>query len=202
VKMTRDELEFALSQYHDDTLPPLERSALDEVLATDTEARQILASYARLDAIVKQTPGASQLDWHRLQNQISKSLASEELPVRKYRIGGGAMRWLAIAAAVLIAFGIAVPMMNRTGRGTGRMAIEINPPGGAVAVSSGTTVEVTDHSQPGAQQVAEVSVGPSPSLASAGGGMQYNDVFMTRPSHVVIAVSEDAAQEMPSASPF
>ena len=41
--MTRDELEFSISQYLDGTLGARERDALDERLATDAEARALLA---------------------------------------------------------------------------------------------------------------------------------------------------------------
>ena len=57
MKMTPDQLEFAISQYHDGTLPPLERNVLDELLATDPAAREMLGEYQRLDALLKRTPG-------------------------------------------------------------------------------------------------------------------------------------------------
>src|SRR5262245_6632820 len=56
VKMTRDELEFAISQYHDGDMPPLERAVVEEQLATNTEAREILAEYQRLDALMRDEP--------------------------------------------------------------------------------------------------------------------------------------------------
>ena len=43
MKYRADEIEFAISQYIDGTLGPLEQAALEEVLATDESARATLA---------------------------------------------------------------------------------------------------------------------------------------------------------------
>jgi anti-sigma factor RsiW len=51
--MTPDQLEFSISQYIDGALAPLEQAVLDEVLATDANARALLEQYRKLNALVK-----------------------------------------------------------------------------------------------------------------------------------------------------
>ena len=75
--MTRDELEYAISQYIDGVLPPLERSALEEQLAGDPEARAILAEYRKLDATLKASMPLPSIAWDRLTAEIQDSIAAE-----------------------------------------------------------------------------------------------------------------------------
>src|SRR3712207_3228494 len=107
MKMAGDNLEYAISQYIDGTLPPLERDALEEQLAADAEARATLEEYRRLDATMKQAMPLPEVAWDALTANIQQALAGEEAPVRHYRLG--AMGWtgrLAIAASVLLAVSI------------------------------------------------------------------------------------------------
>ena len=106
--MTRDELEFSISQYIDGTLGARERDALEERLATDAEARAVHTEYESLQRVLKAAP-VPELDWDRFAARISGAVAREELPAQSYRIG----QWLrparlAIAASVLVAVGLAI----------------------------------------------------------------------------------------------
>ena len=91
MNLTPDELEYAISQYLDGTLPPLERAALDERLAVDADARAILAEYRTLDASLKSLPLPA-LAWERVAAQIQQAIAQEEAPIPHYSLRP--MRWI------------------------------------------------------------------------------------------------------------
>lgn len=107
--MNRDELEYAISQYMDGVLGPLELRAVEERLAQDAEARAILDEYRRLDAMMKQSSAVPEIAWNGLANQISKVISAEPLPVKTFRLG--AVGWtgrLAIAAVLLMGISVAI----------------------------------------------------------------------------------------------
>ena len=54
--MTRDELEFSISQYLDGTLPEAQRPALEARLAEDAEAQAILAEERALTRLLRSEP--------------------------------------------------------------------------------------------------------------------------------------------------
>src|SRR5687767_5326404 len=104
--MTKDELEFSISQYLDGTLGAREREALEERLATDAEARAIYAEYQALQSALDAAP-LPQVNWDRLAAHLSDAVARQELPAQSYKIS----RWLqparlAVAASVVLAAGI------------------------------------------------------------------------------------------------
>src|SRR5688500_9430714 len=115
--MTRDELEFSISQYLDGTLAEAERSALDERLSRDAEARALLAEYQRLDVTLKAAP-LPQIRWDRLAESISTAVAEQEAPAQSYQIS----RWLrspmrlAVAASAVLALGLAAVVAVRDGQ--------------------------------------------------------------------------------------
>src|SRR5688572_23409777 len=113
--MTRDQLEFAISQYVDNTLSAVDRSALEHRLEQDAEARQLLVEYRGLDELFRrELPPAPELNWNDLANQISAAVAEEEIPARTLRISWRASS-LAIAASVLIAIGIGFVVYKNSG---------------------------------------------------------------------------------------
>src|SRR3954469_24291696 len=118
MKLSPDELEYSISQYLDGTLPPLERDALEDRLASDADARALLEEYRRLDLALKnQLPPVPGIAWDRLATQIQQALATaEEPPVKTYSIRS--LSWaarLAIAAALLFAVSVGVYFINRPG---------------------------------------------------------------------------------------
>ncbi|WP_428940259.1 anti-sigma factor family protein [Fontivita pretiosa] len=171
--MTREELEYSISQYLDGTLPPLQRDVLDERLASDAEARAILADYRRLDTLLKtHLPGMPQLAWDRLADEISRAVAAEEPPVRHFSIR--AIGWtarLAIAAAVLMVLSLAIFFA----RGPRH---EAGPAPQGIAVVSGPQVE-----QSAGPVVSQISIGPSPTLANQWRG---GEEIVSRPTVVLI----------------
>ncbi|HWP41070.1 MAG TPA: hypothetical protein VNL70_09090 [Tepidisphaeraceae bacterium] len=171
--MTRQELEYSISQYLDGTLPPLQRDALEERLASDAEARAILAEYEQLNHLLRtRLPAMPQLAWDRLAAQIAGAVAAEQPPVRHLSIR--AMGWtarLAVAAAVLMILSIAVYFASRPHDQAG-------PAPHTVAVVSGPQVEQV----PG-PVVSEISIGPAPSLANQ---WRFSEEIVARPTVVLI----------------
>src|SRR5687768_923655 len=98
--MTRDELEFSISQYLDGTLPAAERDALETRLGSDAEARALYAEYESLQGVFKAAPLPA-VRWDAFAQQISAAVAREEMPAQSYKLTS----WfrparLAIAASV------------------------------------------------------------------------------------------------------
>src|SRR3954452_5471325 len=124
--MTRDELQFSISQYHDGTLPALETRAIEEMLATNAQARDVLAEYQRLDAVMKAAPAMPELDWDRVHAQLSHAVhevPDEDAPaVKTYKIGphlfglqGGRAwtRYVGVGAAIAAALAIVATVVFR-----------------------------------------------------------------------------------------
>lgn len=79
--MNRDQLEFAITQYLDGTLPPERVAALEQLLQSDEQARELLAEHRRLDAILKagrQLAAPPALDWDRIATTISDALPVDD----------------------------------------------------------------------------------------------------------------------------
>jgi hypothetical protein len=73
-----DSLEFSISQYLDGSLPPEEVAALEARLKDDPSARELLAEYQRLDAMLKNsTPATPAIEWDRLAGQLSDAVQLE-----------------------------------------------------------------------------------------------------------------------------
>src|SRR5688572_6734984 len=122
--MTRDELEFSISQYLDGTLVEREKVALERRLENDGEARALLAEYRRVDAALKGVSAAAPLpavNWAGLSAEISAAVAGERTPAapaRSFRIADWirtAPAKLAVAASALLAVGVAAVVVLRGG---------------------------------------------------------------------------------------
>jgi anti-sigma factor RsiW len=200
--MTRDELEFRISQYLDGTLAAGERAALEDRLATDADARAVLDEYRRLETVLKAAP-APAIHWDRFAEQVCAAVAdAEEEPAQTYRIGWvRTMASLALAAAVLIGIGFAIRLLRpdttpRPGGGgtVARGTVDITVVD-AVASASGTAPAAATTS-PATSPDIEVAVGP----AAATGGDQpafagFRDDVVSRPSQVIIARSGQAVRD-------
>src|SRR2546421_2278245 len=126
MKYTADELEFAISQYIDGTLGPLEEAALEEVLATDESARATLAAFRKLDAALKTNLPEAQVDHNALEARITGALSQLDAPVRHFKLSPMTMRIVAIAASVVIIVGAAMLLLSRKGPGTGNSEVVVN----------------------------------------------------------------------------
>ena len=128
--MTRDELEFSISQYLDGTLPPAELDALETRLGSDAEARALYAEYESLQGMLKTAPAAiPAVRWDRFAEQISAAVARQEAPAQSYEL----RRWfrparLAVAASMLVAGAIGFSLINRGGDpGAGTAGVQKEP---------------------------------------------------------------------------
>jgi hypothetical protein len=210
--MTRDELEFSISQYHDGSLPPLETRAVEELLATSPQAREILVEYQRLDSVVKAAPVVPSLDWDRLHAHLSQAIADvpdEEAPaVRTYKIGLAWTRYIGAAAAVAAAIAIVAFVTVRGGPNSKPGTIDVTV--GALAShdtisidatngAGGGTGSPTDNANSSDIATAQISVGPSPQVAGLTWG--FDDGVLQRPARVVIAGDASPAQDG-SSGPF
>jgi anti-sigma factor RsiW len=181
--MTRDELEFSISQYLDGTLAAAERDALDERLATDAEARAVLAEYSAVQGALASAP-LPDVKWDRFAREISASVAREELPAQSYKIS----RWfsparLAIAASVLVAGGIGFSLLRD------RDVPKTVEPFKIVMV------EETSPAAPIPEPVMQIAVGPSDAAADEPIVLRYADGVVQRPSRAVIVSAAPAAQD-------
>src|SRR5436190_14352409 len=107
------ELEYAISQYLDGTLGPLERAALEERLAREPKARELLEEYRRFNVMLKTSLPVPAVAWDKLADHLKKAVAAEEAPVKHFSLG--AISWtgrLAIAASLLFAIGLTTFLMK------------------------------------------------------------------------------------------
>src|SRR5690349_18519970 len=143
MKKTPDQLEFAISQYLDGTLPPLEMAALEERLAVDADARGVLEEYRRTDELVRAGAGAvPEIAWDRFAAHLSSQIEHAEAPAAPtLKLHFGLLpRIAAVAASVVIALGTIWMVKHRTdragggagsqvtvapGHGTGELSVEV-----------------------------------------------------------------------------
>lgn len=194
--MTRDELEFSISQYLDGTLPEDARSALQSRLESDPEAEELLRQERALTGLLR-SDALPAVHWDGLADAISSAIDVQQ-QVRmdraswllRMRMPGA----LAAAASVLIVGGIAVHYLLGT-----RPATHPNPQLNRMA-SSTLLVEGPQPDRVSAAQVTEISIGPGGVYAKDSSLAPYADEIDTRPSHVIIAGAASVGQR--PGSPF
>jgi anti-sigma factor RsiW len=112
VVVTHEELEFLISQHLDGTLDAAERVKLDDALAARPEARELLAEHARLDALLKSSRAAVDVDAEWLSSQIAGRIdedSARSLLLRRWMW----MSPIAAAAMLMIALTIGFSLFNR-----------------------------------------------------------------------------------------
>ena len=195
--MNSTELEYAISQYVDGTLPPAERAALEEALAGDPVARATLAEYEALQAALKTAlPAPADIDYDALGARISAAVAQEkETPVRHYAMPwvGQSRRALAVAASVLLAIGVGIVSFSVL-RNQPNIEVTIpTPSGGNGGAAMPTVVVVGPQAEAAAvPAVEQISVGPSDQLAS---NWTSGQAVVSRPPRVLIYSALDPAQD-------
>ncbi len=199
--MTRDELEFSISQYVDGTLGARERDALDERLATDAEARALVSEYQSLQTVLAAAPMPN-VRWEQLAGHISAAVAHEEAPAQSYKISA----WLkplrlAIAASVLIAAGVTFTMLRPSGDGTKPAPVIASAPTRIVKVdqgaSGGAAVPVTNTEAVRVAIVEPAAAAPGEQPAV----LRYADSVVQRPSKALIVSAAPVGQDIPQ-TPF
>ena len=195
--MTQDDLEFSISQYADGSLPEAQRTALEARLASDADARAMLAEHEALDRLLRQAP-IPQIRWDRLTETISNAI-DDELESRM-RQASWWMRvrvpaFVAMAASVLIAAGITVQLLRSGGT---------TPPNPQMSKGVQTVLDVRgpDLDVESGPEVTDVAIGPGGSYAKASSLAPYADDIDTRPSRVVVAAGVSPAEQAQSQSAF
>jgi anti-sigma factor RsiW len=183
--MTRDDLEFLISQHLDGTLSEADRVALDERLANDADARDLLAEYRRLNDFLVTPPPA--VNWDRLAEHLSSAVteaAEADQPAVIGRIGQSTWTWrsrLAIAASIVIVASSGLLFYDAH-----RPALPGKVPGPTVGNSSMLVVGPQAETSAG-PVVQQITIGPSPALAAQGDSWRYAEGVITRPSTATIA---------------
>lgn len=193
--MTRDELEFSISQYLDGTLAETERGMLESRLGSDADARTLYADYESLDRAMKSDPLPA-VNWDNLSRSISAAVAREEMPATSYKIN----RWLrpmrlSIAASVaLVVAGIAFTLSRNHGTS--------NPSGPApVSIVKVDNAQATETGVVSSQPLF-VAIGPPTGTSSDEPvDLRYADSVVQRPSKALIVSAAPAGQDS-SPTPF
>src|SRR5687767_4300490 len=76
--MTREEMEFLISQYLDGTLSVEEEAKVRQLLESSEEARAVLAEYQKLDSVLKGQGGPA-VKWEVLASTISSAVDAQTL---------------------------------------------------------------------------------------------------------------------------
>jgi hypothetical protein len=185
MKMSRDELEYAISQYLDGTLAPIERPAVEERLATDPEARAILAEYRQFDSLLKTSMPVPELAWDKVHAQISEAVAAEEAPVRHFSIRSiKVVRTMAIAAALMLVATVTTKLIQtdtRIWQGPSREIIEVNV-----------------RPAPDARVAQAIDIGPSPQFAQMNSAGAAEEEIIARPTIVLIERAASSGQDSDS----
>ena len=188
--MTRDELEFAISQYLDGNLAAAEEAALESRLASDADARALFAEYRGLDRALRAAPLPS-FDFDALAGRIHDAVAAEDEPAQSYRL-----HWvrtasaLALAACVVIAVSLGIRRLQSPP--TGPIAgVPAHEPQQIVVID--TTARPASSAAP--VPVITVAVGPSTQPQDRAALARYHDDLISRPSQVIIARSGYPAQD-------
>ena len=186
MKMTRDEIEFLISQYIDGTANELDAARLEEVLATDTDARTMLAEYRRLDEIVKTAMPLPEIAWDQLASSISNQTATLEAPIKHYRLTFGTMSRVAALAAMLA---IVVGVIGRLHPRDSWLDIRTN----GVAVSH-MPLDVQISAPPAmANAVSDIQIGQPAGFAAA--DFRSSDAIVSSPTSIWIASGDGSAQD-------
>ena len=190
--MTRDELEFTISQYLDGNLAAADEAALESRLATDADARALLAEYRGLDRVLRAVP-APDLDWDALSDRIRRAVGAQDEPAQSYRLHwvrtAGA---LALAACVVVAAGVGIRRLATPADTAPNVLVNGTP--AAREPKQIVVVDTTPRVAPSTAPIVLVSVGPSaapdaPALA------RYDEDLISRPTQVIIARGGSPAQD-------
>ena len=199
--MTRDQLEFSITQYLDGSLPQSERAGLMERLEKDPEARALLEEHRRLDNVLSRA-SLPTFPLEALSKQLSEAIAqapAPEVEQRSLRMPWvGARSWVAIAASVMIASGLAFAILSH-----GRSGTAANPVHHELTASAGF-VTVTGPVSPtdSASDDVQVSVGPSKAIAGESTLSRYSADLVMRPAHVMMVASGVNPDQDMDSQPF
>jgi hypothetical protein len=187
MQMTRDEIEFLISQYIDGTANELDRARIEEILATDADARAMLSEYQRLVSIVKSSLPVPEIAWDSLSGRIANETAKLEMPVKHYRLRFATVsKFAALAAMVTIVVGVIVksrPPITNVDVGPGRVAVNTAP----------VDVQISLPPAMAAGRVSDIQIGQPSGFASA--DFRSSEAIVSSPTSIWIASGEGSAQD-------
>lgn len=194
--MTRDELEYSISQYLDGTLAADEEATLETRLSTDADARALLSEYRSLDRVLRAAPMPS-FDFEALGDRIHEAVAAAEVePAPSYRLPWvRTIAGLALAACVVIAAGVGIRRLQSSAApGDNRIArtSEMQPTREPKQI---VVVDATRRTAPSAAPVAVIAVGPATAAPDRPAFARYHEDLLSRPSQVMIARGDYSAQD-------
>jgi anti-sigma factor RsiW len=186
--MNGEQLEFAISQYLDGTLPAEERAGLESRLASDASARALLDEYRRLDTIIKaHGERLPNVKWDALAEHISAAVDEiEAVPAaRQWRIGP-AVGWMAMAASLLLAVGIGWRVMHNDVRQLPK-DVATDQPTPQQQQTQMAAVQVTGPQAEPAKGDSSIDVSIVRPPISSTPAYGYDDGVVVQPSHVNLA---------------
>jgi negative regulator of sigma E activity len=199
--MTDEQLQFAISQYADGSLPADEVAALEEQLAADGGARHLLEEYRRLNSLLREALPAPEMNWDQFARQISAAVSAASaasMPVQEqpasYRLPW-AWGWksVAMAASVLLCAALAIVVLRQTpqnGPTESAAPVEIAAlPNTADTPRDFTEVQVLVAESPVGEATSEVRIGPSQMAKGADITEFYPEMSSVRTASVAIAGS-------------
>ena len=194
--MTREQMEFSISQYADGTLADEERAAVEAFLASDPEARSMLSSDRALTNLLRADP-LPDIRWDRLTTAICSAIDQQteqrlEQSSRRMRIGFPMI--LAAAASVLLAVGIGIHLFSGKSTSTKEVAKNVEPAHALIVLGP-----VSD--APEGRVVTEISISAGGTYAKDESLAPYADDIDTRPARVIIA-SGMTPQQTPPGFPY
>jgi anti-sigma factor RsiW len=174
--MLAETTEFQISQYLDGTLSAAEQSAVESMLASNADARKVLADYRRLNQQLVSTNAGPSVNWNSLSGHISGSIEQQaDRPLVAGRIGFGSTA-IKIAAALLLTVGTALVARHYA----------VRPAVAAPKAIAGEDVAVSGPSAEPPAGPASVDVSVAPSVtAMRNDPARYGEA--NRPSRVVIS---------------
>ena len=189
--MIDERLEFEISQLADGTLAAGREASVRALIASDPDALATFKSYEKLAFAHRLLPAPPAIDWHLLSSQISSAIDAASDERNQSLPASYPMPWLRRAAGIAIAASVALAV----GVGVRRSTSSLTPPLRSVPIGRMEVAGPAIDSPAGAV-IRQITIGPSPSVASAEDAVRYGDSFVvSRPQRVVIASGGDAAQD-------
>jgi anti-sigma factor RsiW len=193
--MSPDELEFLISQYIDGTLNPLDRTIVEEKLAIDPAARELLRRYESLNSELKISMPLPEIAWDDFAASIQSKTALLDPPIRHYRLTFATMsKFASLAAMIMIAVGLVAKFHGRPGD------LSNSRGGSAVAEVNLSPVQVqVNGPAPISSAVAKVTIGAAPDYAAA--DFHSAESIITRPTSLWISSGSPTVQDS-DATPY
>lgn len=209
--MTRDDLEFRISQYLDGTLTAPESAEIERLAAERGEVRALLEQYQKLDAALKGMP-IPEMQWEALAGRLSRAVAdrvaADQLGQGEETVRSYAMPWVrsrvtrwAIAASLLVVTGVGMLIYHKQ-HTLGTIVFNPKPEWRQpVVVIDGPVAEA-----PAGKPMDEVEIGPPPATVADGQsdeqGWRSSQAVVAGVPRLVIASGAATAQDNTAQLPY